>query len=261
MSTISRRALLSGSLVAGLGAATAPVAFAAAAPAPGTPATADVGSLQSPIDLRPSEIRRVRGLPELKVCYDQDAAVSLQYRRKDEGDPAGCSARGIEETEQVNVEPGAAWATYEGVRYDLTQFHFHTPSEHTVEGRHAPLEQHVVHTSADGAVIVIGTLLFPGRANEADRVLSNLPAECDGGVEIDDFDLRALLPANLSTARYTGSLTTAPYTEGVRWFLTAPRTVSPEGIANFQALFPGGDFRESQPLDGRTPVADPQWRH
>lgn len=261
MSTISRRALLSGSLVAGLGAAGAPAALAAAAPAPATAGAPGLGSLQSPIDLRPGQIRRVRGLPELKVSYDRHAAVSLQYSRRDEEDPMGCSTRGIEETEQVTVRPGAAWTTYEGVRYDVVQFHFHTPSEHTVEGRRAPLEQHVVHTSADGAVLVIATLLLPGRANEADRVLSHLPAECDGGLEIDDLDLRALLPANLSTVRYTGSLTTAPYTEGVRWFLTTPRTVSREGIANFQALFPEGDFREPQPLNGRVPVADLHWQH
>ncbi|MFC5099631.1 carbonic anhydrase family protein [Kibdelosporangium philippinense] len=41
--------------------------------------------------------------------------------------------------------------TLAGTRYDLVQFHFHTPSEHKFEGRHAPLEMHLVHSSAAGS--------------------------------------------------------------------------------------------------------------
>jgi carbonic anhydrase len=32
-----------------------------------------------------------------------------------------------------------------GKEFGLRQFHFHTPSEHTVEGEHFPLEMHMVH--------------------------------------------------------------------------------------------------------------------
>ncbi len=179
--------------------------------------------------------------------------------RRDDASADGCSQRGAEETEEVDVEPGAGWIDYAGTRYDLLQFHFHTPSEHTVEGRHAPLEMHLVHQSASGVRLVVGVLLVAGRASEPDRILRELPGECADEIEIEHLNLRALIPANESTVRYTGSLTTAPYTEGVLWFLTAPKTVSPEGIRNFQTLFPDGDSRPTQPLNGRTLTADLRW--
>ena len=66
-----------------------------------------------------------------------------------------------------------------------------------------------------------------------------------------------MLPARLAPVRYSGSLTTAPYTEGVQWFVVGTQTVSAEGIARFREVFPAGDSRETQPLAGRPLVADP----
>ena len=37
-------------------------------------------------------------------------------------------------SEQVNLPPGSS-ITYGGTRYELLQFHFHAPSEHTIDGR------------------------------------------------------------------------------------------------------------------------------
>lgn len=36
--------------------------------------------------------------------------------------------------------------------YVLVQFHFHAPSEHTVNGEHFPMEMHYVHQAEDGAL-------------------------------------------------------------------------------------------------------------
>lgn len=246
-----RRLLLVAPLAAALLAGTQP---AAAAP-PTTPLP-----MQSPIDIRLSAVSAVHGLPALQVHYPTSTEVSVTYVRKDDDSPDGCSTRGEEETEEVDVHPGAAWVTYQNVRYDLVQFHFHTRSEHTLNGIHAPLEQHLVHQDAAGRRLVIGVLLFPGAGDEQDRILSALPAECSAEVEIDDFDLRAVLPANMSTLRYQGSLTTAPFSEGVQWFLTVPQTVSRSSIRAFQTLFPEGDSRPTQPLNGRTLVADVSFR-
>ncbi|KAG0060946.1 hypothetical protein BGZ89_011850 [Linnemannia elongata] len=44
--------------------------------------------------------------------------------------------------------------------YNLVQFHFHTPSEHRINGRHADAELHLVHRSPiDQSLAVIGVLL------------------------------------------------------------------------------------------------------
>ena len=47
-------------------------------------------------------------------------------------------------------------------RYQLVQYHFHAPSEHTIDGERAPLEVHVVHKSADGKLAVVGSLVEEG---------------------------------------------------------------------------------------------------
>lgn len=245
---IDRRTVLTLPVVAALSVAGAPAVAAAA-----------VLPQQSPIDIRVRNIIRRRTLPQLGVHYSTDTAVSVRYVRRDETSVDGCSVRGVEETEEIEVEPGAGWIQFDGNRYELLQFHFHTPSEHTVEGRHAPLEMHLVHRSAAGVRLVIAILLVPGHSSEPDQVLRRLPGECAEPLEIEHVNLSALLPDNRSTVRYTGSLTTSPYTEGVLWFIAVPKTVSQEGIKNFQTLFPEGDSRPTQPLNGRIITADIRW--
>ncbi len=43
---------------------------------------------------------------------------------------------------------------YAGVFLPLSQFHFHTPSEHTINGVHYPFEMHMVHKlfTSDGTL-------------------------------------------------------------------------------------------------------------
>lgn len=65
-------------------------------------------------------------------------------------------------------------------------------------------------------------------------------------------DLAGALPHVLSTFRYDGSLTTAPYSEPVSGLvLRQHRAITDSAITNFQQLFPQGDARELQPLNGR----------
>lgn len=227
----------------------------------GTPALAiaDVPH-QSPIDIDPAAVRRVPHLPALKVHYSSSTPVSVHYVTKDGSDDHGCEIRGDQETEEVGVEAGAGHVTVDGHRYDLLQFHFHTRSEHTINGHHAPLEMHLVHQDVEERKLVIGVLLHPGAGSEADRILARLPDECGDEIEVDDFDLASLIPARPATLRYRGSLTTDPYTEGVRWFLTTPQTTSAAGITAFRSVFPDGDSRPAQRLNHRRVVADPQWR-
>lgn len=258
VSPLSRRSLLAAPLLVAAAGAAAPSALAA----PGRPGAGPDLSVQgqSPVDIHRTDVRRGRALPPLQVHYSRDALVSLAYVTRDAGSPDSCTTRDVEETEQAGVEPGAGWVVLEGRRYDLLQTHFHTPSEHAVDGRHAPMEQHLVHSDADGNLLVLAVLLLQGPAGavgEADRLLTALPDECTDPVPVEHVDLRAMLPAQLGAVRYSGSLTTAPYSEGVRWFVLEPQVVSAEGIARFRAVFPDGDAREVQPLGRRELVADP----
>lgn len=256
--SVSRRTALGLPLAAGVLAASAPAYDLLAGPAAAAPARGPLVQ-QSPIDVRPDRVRRVAGLPPLRVHYARSAPVSVHYVSRDTTSADGCRLRGSEETEEVQVVPGAGHVTLGEHRFDLLQFHFHTRSEHTVDGRHAPLEMHLVHQDSTGHKLVVGVLLHPGPGSEADRVLTRLPVECGEPIEVPDLDLASLLPARPATLRYRGSLTTDPYTEGVRWHLAVPSTTSAAGIAAFRSVFPDGDSRPTQPLHHRRVVADPGW--
>ncbi len=140
-------------------------------------------------------------------------------------------------------------------RYALVQFHFHSPSEHTVRGRQYPMEMHLVHKSTDGRLAVVGVFIAEGAHNAAfDPIWRNLPRQ--QGVEQHfadvEFDIEALLPKERSTYRYDGSLTTPPCSEGVAWIVcTEPIQLGAEQIAAFSRIMHGNN-RPVQPLHGRT---------
>ena len=85
-------------------------------------------------------------------------------------------------------------------------------------------------------------------------MFSRLPTQSGGHASVADVDIAKLIPEHAEkSARYTGSLTTPPFTEGVHWIVLAPPIeVSPNQMAEFGALFPEGNAREVQPLNGRT---------
>jgi carbonic anhydrase len=104
-------------------------------------------------------------------------------------------------------------------RYYLTQFHTHEVSEHHIDGMAYPLELHLVHTSLTGKIAVLALFFRVGPQNNS--FVESFVTHCH---------LRKPLGANLNLTSlldqyllkyytYTGSLTTPPCTEGVRWIL------------------------------------------
>ena len=158
--------------------------------------------------------------------------------------------------------------------YRLEQYHFHAPSEHTLDGRHYDLEVHLVHENAAGELAVVGVFMNVGdHPNKlVDYVLHNAPdvagEETDVGVESNakellpgfqpDHDEGTFVITRYYT--YSGSLTTPPCSEGVRWIVAKdPVNVSNLSVAEMHhlvSLFPsyGGypnNNRPGQPLRGR----------
>ncbi len=166
--------------------------------------------------------------------------------------------------------------TIGGISYDLLQFHLHAPAEHEIDGNRADMELHLVHQSLDGALAVVGQIITIGAENEALAPYFDALAAIASGVSdvvIPNFDLSALIPDDLSSYRYTGSLTAPngtnpeePFFEPVAWtILAAPITVSEEQYEAFILLFdedlnddgfPDGNSREVQPLNGRVVLTD-----
>lgn len=47
---------------------------------------------------------------------------------------------------------------YLKIKYDALQFHFHAPSEHTIDGEFRDLELHIVHYLQDGDLLKLSVL-------------------------------------------------------------------------------------------------------
>jgi carbonic anhydrase len=155
-------------------------------------------------------------------------------------------------TQQVVIPEGSG-ITLEGTRYPLKQFHFHAPSEHTIDGVADAMELHLVHITDAGEIAVVGVLLAEGDENSALKsVFEAMPAMAGPQQEVKgSVDLNALLPAQLTTFRYMGSLTTPPCSEGVHWLLMTERSsVSTAQVEAFRKIF-GPDARPVQPLNDR----------
>ncbi|WBQ06571.1 carbonic anhydrase family protein [Kribbella sp. CA-293567] len=197
---------------------------------------------QSPINIHTIHAVDSPGLPALRVHYPSALDLSLRYESKDR-------------TVLAPIPAGAAWITLGGVRYDLVNFHFHTFSEHRLNGRQFPLEQHFVHSGPNGEALVIGLFITPGGKGGTlqDQVLAAVPEQGGPEIPIPRADLAGGLPDDLSTFRYEGSLTTPPYTEGVSWLvLHSHRPILAASLYRLQLRFPDGDSRMLQPLQGRT---------
>jgi carbonic anhydrase len=155
---------------------------------------------------------------------------------------------------QVNYGPGS-FVTIDGQKFELLQFHFHAPSEHTVKGAFYDMEMHLVHKNDRGDLAVVGVFMKKGKANKVIEALwNNLPKEIDKENTVDGLSVNAsgLLPADTKYYHYYGSLTTPPCSEGVSWsVLKTPVEVSEEQIEQFRKIMGFDNNRPVLPLNKR----------
>ena len=148
--------------------------------------------------------------------------------------------------------------TVEGATFDLLQFHFHSPSEHAVNGKLADLELHMVHRNGKGELGVVGVLMNIGEENLAlGEIWQNMPkgTSPERLVERDIINARDFLPHNTNYYRYMGSLTTPPCSEGVNWFVMSdPIEVSREQVEAFAKVI-GPNNRPLQNVNNRLVLA------
>ena len=217
------------------------------------------GSRQSPVDIATGTVATVGG-PPLLLRYEK---FELE----------------VENTGHVVEVPIPAEVhntlRIGGDRYELSQFHFHAPSEHALDGVRADVEAHFVHVNAQGDIAVVGVLFRVGpHPNEVlDRILSSAPevagevapageanpAELLAGIE--GISLKSRGPVKVDGFySYDGSLTTPACAEHVRWsVLVDGGQVSAAEVAHLHeviAHFPGyeeypDNNRPLQPLNGR----------
>ncbi|KAF8370209.1 hypothetical protein HHK36_031740 [Tetracentron sinense] len=204
------------------------------------------GEMQSPIDLLNQRVKLEPNIGKLKRSYKPSNAtvnnrghdISLKW----EGDAGSI---------QIN-----------GTDYALQQCHWHSLSEHTINGKSFDLELHMVHLSSDlrvkNKIAVVGILYKIGRP---DPFLSELMGEIQSisdskeGRNVGVIDPRHIKMGSRKYYRYIGSLTVPPCTEGVIWTMNKKvRTVSREQVKLMRIAvhdYAERNARPLQPLNNR----------
>ena len=191
------------------------------------------GNAQSPIAIQHNNSKTMK----------DNGTISLDYS------PTIIDEEDNSHTIQVN---SSGQAQINGRYFELLQFHFHSPSEHTLNGEYYPLEVHFVHNSQSGRLAVIGVFFTEGAANPVfEKVLGNIkPGEKN--TQVESIEFTQLLPQDKSYYHYLGSLTTPPLHENVEWYIMkTPIEVSSEQITHFQKYY-NGNNRTLQPINNRS---------
>jgi carbonic anhydrase len=167
-------------------------------------------------------------------------------------------------TIQVDFKKGSTCAV-NGKDYVSKQFHFHTPSEHLIDGVTFPLEMHIVNVRTDSSnpdkssYVVLSVFFKMGAENKfLKEFLNDIPNEegekhaLQGGeVKLDDLLSQFVGNDMKSYYAYNGSLTTPPYTEAVQWvILKHVPEASEEQIMKIEKM-EGNNARHVQAVNGR----------
>ena len=182
------------------------------------------GTQQSPIDITDGEPAEM-------------AAIQFDYK------PVPLTLWNNGHTIRVDI-PKGSFIGLGGRKFELTQFHFHAPSEHKVNGKTYPLEIHFVHRNEQKQLAVVGVFIEAGAENLGAReIWKNLPPnEVTAPKTLEEvvINSRDLLPPDGNYYRYMGSLTTPPCTEGINWFvLRQPIAMSQAQIDAMAAILHG----------------------
>lgn len=197
--------------------------------------TCSMGQQQSPINI--DAAAKNKTLPPLHFHYQPSALRILNNGH----------------TVQVNF-PAGNYLEVAGKRYELVQFHVHTPSEESIHGKRFPMVAHLVHKDNAGKLAVVAVEYAFGKNNaELMHVVQHLPRKESGEQRFTDVLINPshLLPSKTGYYTFAGSLTTPPCSEGVTWFvLKQPQTLSKMEWRSLHGVI-GDNARPLQPLHGR----------
>ncbi|OIQ89569.1 carbonic anhydrase precursor [mine drainage metagenome] len=199
--------------------------------------TCDAGRNQSPIDIQNTTHASLKPL-RLIQRYAVNDIVNNGH------------------TIQANFKTGNM-LILDSTAFLMKQVHFHAPSDNQINDKSYPLEAHFVHADSKGNLAVIAVMFKEGKANPAlESLFTQIPHKVGEQVTLKSRVMASeLMPLNRSYYRFSGSLTTPPCSEGVRWIvMKTPITASKEQISAFEESMKHHNNRPLQPLNGRVIV-------
>lgn len=212
------------------------------------------GKNQSPIDLKDSDVVLSDSLSVRGFEYPNFVTNTLS-RGGATNMPSGLKSR-FEATFGDNTEQ----------EFYPLQYHLHSPSEHTIDGKLYDLELHIVHVDKNKVpAAVIGFLFQVSNDADAENDALDLilPRNLNSTTEVSEMNLANFL--NKVEFRefynYPGSFTTPPCTEGINWFVVKDvQRISQAQLNSFNRLWAGnatfaggkGNNRITMPLGTRT---------
>ncbi|KAM7502130.1 hypothetical protein LguiB_001034 [Lonicera macranthoides] len=163
------------------------------------------GGMQSPIDLMDERVEIVSHLGRLNRDYK----------------PSNATIRNRGHDMMLRWENDAGHIYINGTQYQLKQLHWHSPSEHTINGKRFDMELHLVHESADGHEAVVGIMYKIGRPDPFLKTIENHLESLVETIE-EERAVGVLSPLQIQLGsrkyyRYIGSLTIPPCTQNVVW--------------------------------------------
>ncbi|KAK3226861.1 hypothetical protein Dsin_006723 [Dipteronia sinensis] len=150
-----------------------------------------------------------------------------------------------------------------GKKYTFKEMHWHSPSEHLIDGQRFAAELHLVHYAEDGSAAVNAILYRFGHSPwevdpflaKLEDALEKLSETNETKVDVGMLNTEPLTQNYRKYYRYVGSFTTPACKEGVIWtILGNVKIISKKQVAALKApLTPEykDNARPEQPLNGR----------
>ncbi|KAL5545832.1 hypothetical protein UlMin_005519 [Ulmus minor] len=165
----------------------------------------------------------------------------------------------------IHFEKNNNLLTIDGNKYFLKQMHWHTPSEHRIDGLQFAAELHLVHIAEDGNASVVSFLYHIGDRPDPlitkimpqleELAKDNCTAHEQSQVPLGTLNMKVVKKKTRKYYRYFGSLTTPPCTEQVIWNVVGKvRSITQEQVNAIKAPLSENyknNSRPCQPLDGR----------
>lgn len=153
------------------------------------------------------------------------------------------------------VYPQGNFLEIGGGRYQLKEIYFKTPGENAIDTNKGLMEAQFLHEDSKGNKVILSVFFVEGRANPLlDSVVKNLPTQPNQANFIANVDIYKLLPNDLASYQFDGSLTTPPCSQGVRWIILKQAMTLSQSQLNSMQNITKSNARPMQELFNRLVV-------